>query len=91
MNKQIILKIYGRVQLVLYRDSARRRAKKLKLTGWVKNEQDGTVKVVAEGEEKELKNFISWCYNGPILARVDKIDIQWREAAGEFNKFEIKY
>lgn len=91
MNKQVILKIYGRVQLVLYRDSTRRRAKKLKLTGWVKNEPDGTVKVIAEGEEKELKELISWCYNGPILARVDKIDIQWREATEEFNKFEIKY
>lgn len=89
--KRIILKIYGRVQLVLYRDSSRRKARKLGLTGWVKNESDGTVLLVAEGPEKELKELIQWCYNGPILARVDKIDIQWGEATGEFKKFEIKY
>ena len=77
--------------MVLYRDSARRKAKKLKLTGWVKNEPDGTVKVVAEGEEKGLKELIAWCYNGPILARVEKIEVQWGEATGELSGFEIRY
>lgn len=91
MNKRIILKIHGRVQMVMYRDSALRRAKKLKLTGWVKNEPDKTVLIIAEGAEKELKEFIIWCYNGPILAKVSKIDAEWKEATGEFNSFEIIY
>ena len=77
--------------MVLFRDSTRRQAKKLNLTGWVKNELDGTVKVTAEGEEKNLKQFIDWCYNGPMLARVDKIDINWQKAAGQFENFKIKY
>lgn len=91
MNKQIILKIYGRVQMVMYRDSARRHAKKLDLVGWVMNKSDGTVKLIAEGEEKNLKQFIDWCYNGPMLAKVDKIDISWQEATGQFKEFNIKY
>jgi acylphosphatase len=91
MKKQVILKIYGRVQMVLYRDSARRRARKLGLVGWVMNEPDGTVKVVAEGEEEKLKEFIKWCYNGSMLARVEKVEVEWAEATGEFKKFEIKY
>ena len=91
MNKKIILKIYGRVQLVMYRDSARRQARKLNLVGWVMNKSDGTVELIAEGEEENLKQFIDWCYNGPILARVDKIDISWQEATGQFKKFNIKY
>jgi len=91
MNKQIILKIYGRVQMVLYRDSARRKAKKLGLTGWVMNESDGTVKLVAEGEERGLKQLVDWCYNGPILAKINKIDIDWQEATGQFKEFKIKY
>jgi acylphosphatase len=91
MKKQVILKIYGRVQMVLYRDSARRRAQKLGLVGWAMNESDGTVKVVVEGEEEKLKKFIKWCYNGPMLARVDKIDINWQEATSQFENFEIKY
>ncbi|NQV00657.1 MAG: acylphosphatase [Parcubacteria group bacterium] len=91
MNKQATLKIYGRVQKVFFRDSTRRKAKKLDLTGWVMNELDGTVKIVAEGKEKDLKQFIDWCYNGSMLAKVDKIDIDWEEATGQFENFKIKY
>jgi len=91
MNKRIILRIYGRVQMVLYRDSARRQARKLNLVGWVMNQSDGAVQIVAEGEEKQLEKLIDWCYNGPILAKVKKIDIDWQEATGQFDKFEIKY
>jgi len=77
--------------MVLYRDSTRRRAKKLGLVGWVRNESDGTVLVMAEGSEDRLKELIKWCYTGPIMAKVDKIDIKWRRATGQFNKFEIIY
>ena len=91
MAKRVILKIHGRVQGIFFRDSTRRRARKLGLTGWVSNESDGTVKIMAQGEEEKLKELIKWCYNGPMLARVDKIDIEWQEATGQFEKFEIKY
>lgn len=91
MIKRVILTIQGRVQGVFFRDSARRRAKKLGLTGWVSNQDDGTVKVVAEGKQEDLEKLIKWCYNGSKLARVDKVDIQWQEATGQFNNFEIKY
>ena len=91
MKKQVILKIYGRVQMVLFRDSTRRQAKKLGLVGWIMNEPDNTVKAVAEGEEEQLKELIKWCYNGPMLARVEKIDIDWQEVTGQFKKFEIRY
>jgi acylphosphatase len=91
MKKQVILKIHGRVQGVFFRDSSRRKARKLKLVGWVMNEDDGTVKVLAEGKEENLKELIDWCYNGPMLARVDNIDIEWQKATGQFNKFDIKY
>lgn len=91
MTKRVILIIHGRVQGVFFRDTTRRKARKLGLTGWVANQDDGTVKVVAEGEEEKLKDFIKWCYNGPIIARVDRVDIEWQEASGEFEGFEIRY
>jgi len=91
MKKQVILKIYGRVQMVMFRDSTRQKAKKLGLVGWVINKPDGTVKVVAEGEEKDLKQLIDWCYNGPMLAKVIKVDIEWKESTDQFNRFNIKY
>lgn len=90
-KKRIILKIYGRVQGVFFRDSARRKARQLGLTGWISNESDGTVKLVAEGKVRKLEELIKRCYNGNRLARVDKIDIQWQEATGQFEGFEIKY
>ncbi len=91
MTKKVILIIHGRVQGIFFRDSTRRRARKLGLTGWVSNESNRTVKVTAQGEEEKLKELIKWCYNGPILAQVDKIDIEWQEATGQFSNFEIKY
>lgn len=91
MKKRVNLKIYGRVQGVFYRDSARRKARKLNITGWIRNESDGTVTAMAEGEEQDLKKFIEWCYNGPILAKVEKIESAWERANGEFNKFNIEY
>jgi len=91
MVKQVILKIHGRVQMVLYRDSTQRKAKSLGLVGWVRNESDGTVKIIAEGEEEGLEKLIDWCYNGSILAKVDKVDINWQEPTGQFNRFKIEY
>lgn len=91
MNKRVLLKIHGRVQMVLYRDSARRTAEKLGLTGWVRNEPGGTVAVAAEGPEEKLNKFIAWCRRGPLLARVSRVDVQWEEAAGQFKKFDIQY
>jgi acylphosphatase len=91
MNKRVVLKIYGRVQNVFFRDSARRQAKKLGLTGYVRNQEDGSVMITAEGEKEKLKKLIDWCYNGPILANVEKIDINWQKAIGQFKKFEIRY
>jgi acylphosphatase len=90
MQKQIILKIYGKVQGVFFRDSSQRKAKELNLFGWVKNESDGTVQILAEGEEKDLKELIEWCKNGPNHAKVDKVDIEWLNFANQFNDFLIK-
>ena len=91
MLKQVKIKVYGQVQMVMFRDATRRQAKKLNLTGWVKNESDETVQIFAKGEEGGLKELVKWCYNGPVLARVDKIDVEWEEATGRFDKFEIRY
>lgn len=49
MKKRIVLKIYGRVQGVFFRDSTKRKAEELDLLGWVRNEAGGAVQIVAEG------------------------------------------
>lgn len=88
-QKRIHLVIRGRVQGVYFRQSSVREARRLGLTGWVKNRPDGAVEVVAEGEEDQVKDFLGWAQHGPSTARVDKVDTRWRSYTGEFAAFEI--
>ena len=88
-QKRIHLVIRGRVTGVYFRASAVREAKRLGLTGWVKNRADGAVESVAEGEEDQVKDFLAWAQHGPSTARVDKIDTRWRSYTGEFASFTI--
>ena len=57
MNKRLHLIIHGKVQGVLFRDNTRKEAQSLGLTGWVKNNPDGTVEAMIEGEEDKLKDL----------------------------------
>lgn len=87
--KRIIITVYGRVQGVFFRHTALIRAEELGLTGWTRNEADGSVSILAEGEEEALKTFLEWCRKGPPLAIVDNADAKWQEATGQFRGFEI--
>lgn len=91
MKKRLISLVSGRVQLVMYRDFAARSAKKLGLTGTVQNQSDGRVRVVAEGEEAKLREFLERLYQGPLLAHVTHIDSAWLEPTGEYADFSILY
>ena len=88
-QKRIQLVVRGRVQGVYFRASAQREARQLGLTGWAKNRKDGAVELVAEGEEDQVKDFLSWAQQGPSTARVDKVETRWRSYTGEFPDFRI--
>ena len=90
IEKRAVIKVSGLVQGVFFRYNTKKMAEKLGLNGFVKNEPDGSVCIVAEGKENNLKNLIKWCYNGSRLAVVEKVDISWEEAREEFTKFEIR-
>lgn len=83
--------VFGDVQAVGYRFTAIEIARDLGLTGWVKNNSDGSVEIVAEGEEEKLKDLISWTRKGPPFAKVDKVQFDWEEATGEFSSFDVRY
>lgn len=74
-----------------YRSWALRRARRLGLAGFVRNEEDGSVLIVAEGEEEAIKSLAEECRRGPPLARVERVTISWGEYRGEFEDFEIDY
>lgn len=86
------LKIYGQVQGIFFRVSTLERAKELGLVGWVKNANDGTVEITAEGEEDKLNELKKWCVAGPELAKVERVEDKWMEIEKvEFSDFKITY
>lgn len=90
--KRLTLKILGDVQGVTFRWSAREKAQELGVVGWIKNEPDGSVTVVAEGEEVKLKTFLNWCKTGPRWARVDKMEEKWEEINDlSFDGFDVEF
>lgn len=91
MKKQLKAIITGRVQLVMYRDFAQRKARKLGLVGTVQNLKDGSVEVVVEGDENVLNEYIKYLNKGSILSKVKNIRISWAEAKGNFSDFLIVY
>ena len=91
MKKRVAVLVSGIVQGVFYRDYINKKAKKLGITGFIKNEADGRVLAVAEGEEEKLKEFVRWVKRGPLLAQVEKIEVKWGKARGEFTDFETRY
>ena len=82
-QKRIHLVVRGRVQGVYFRATAQREARQHGLSGWVKNRGDGSVEIVAEGEEDDVKDFLNWAHAGPSTARVDAVDVRWRSYTGE--------
>lgn len=88
---EIYLTIYGSVHGVSFRWYAREEAQKLGLVGWVKNNPDGTVSALAQGEKAGLEKLKEWCQSGPRWARVERVDEQWREIdVKSFDTFKIK-
>lgn len=87
---RLSLRIRGRVQGVGYRAATRKQARALGLRGWVRNEQDGTVSVVAEGPRDKLRALRQFCDEGPPFARVDQVEAIWDDATGEFPGFDLR-
>ncbi len=87
---RIHLLIYGNVQGVFYRASTQEQARRLGLTGWVRNCPEGFVELIAEGEKNLIDELIRWCKHGPPRAQVSRVEIQPETFRGEFIDFLIK-
>jgi acylphosphatase len=74
---------------VFFRASTQREARRLGLTGWVKNRGDGADEMLAEGEEAQLRQLCMWAEKGPTAARVEDVQVRWRSYGGEFPDFRI--
>ncbi|MEO5995071.1 MAG: acylphosphatase [Chitinophagaceae bacterium] len=80
--------IQGKVQGVFYRVSARKTARQIGITGWVKNTPERHVEILASGTIEQLQNFVEWCKKGPSDARVEKVNTE-DAAEQHFDEFKI--
>ncbi len=80
----------GRVQGVFFRATAQEIARRHDVTGWVRNERDGSVRCVVEGEADELDRFVD-AIELAKRANIDSTDITRLDATGEFDGFSVRY
>ena len=83
--------VHGDVQGVGFRYFVQRKAQQLGLTGWVRNNDDGTVELVAEGGREQLEQLKRALQEGPRMARVSRVETQWSNGAGNLRGFELAW
>lgn len=83
--------IAGYVQGVGYRFFAVRKAREFDVKGWVRNCDDGTVEVVAEGESGMVQEFVRVLRTGPSAADVRSVKVTPQPYRGEFKEFTVTY
>lgn len=81
--------VYGQVQGVFFRRSAKEEADKFGLTGWIRNEPDGSVRALVVGPKDKLEEFVKWCKKGPPLAKVNGVEVDWSDSEEDFDSFDI--
>ncbi len=82
MRKRLTIRVFGRVQGVFFRASARDEARGLGVVGFARNEPDGSVSLEAEGEESAVERFVIWCHEGPEGAQVERVAVAEGEPKG---------
>jgi len=91
MNVGVSFRVTGRVQGVAFRAFVQSTARQMGLMGWVRNNADGSVSGLAEGEQGLLIEFIKQVKIGNRWSTVKGIDVEHNLYTGEFESFEIRY
>ena len=74
--------VHGHVQGVFFRDTVRQRARQRGISGWVRNNRDGTVEAVFEGDADAVERLVAFAHEGPRGARVDRVELFEEEPEG---------
>jgi len=82
--------VHGRVHGVGFRYFVVTRAMRLGLAGFVSNEQDGSVRVVAEGPKVDLEDLLEALYEGPASALVEQVNVSWLPYFGQWGTFSVE-
>jgi len=90
-DRAALVKFHGTVQGVYFRMHTEIEAKRLGLTGWVRNMPDGHVEALFEGDETSIKEAITYCRTSIPRADVVLFNVEWREPSGGFSGFETTH
>jgi len=84
--------ITGKVQGVFFRMETKRTADQYKVSGWVKNNMDGSVEAVFEGDKENVESVLRWCSEeGPPLSSVTDVAVNWKAYSGKYSGFSITH
>jgi acylphosphatase len=83
--------VSGKVQGVFFRAETKKTAARHDVLGWVKNNSDGTVEAIFEGDEDDVQAVIEWCRQGPPHSRVKDVTVVYEDYSGKFKAFDITY
>jgi acylphosphatase len=89
--KRVKVIITGDVQGKFFRAAIQEKALMLDINGYVKNNDDGSVTAVLEGDEADIDEMVEFCKEGPRGASVDDVDVIDQDFKGDFDDFEIRY
>ncbi len=89
--KRIIIEVYGRVQGFFFRYTTRKVARKLGLTGIVKNMPNGSVYIEAEGTEDKLLELLEFANKGPSNAKVEEVKYEFKETENKYKGFDYDF
>ena len=89
-HKRVRAIIRGYVQGVGYRASCARQAQALGLTGWVRNDWDGSVEALFEGPVEAVDRMIAWCWRGPAMAEVTEVEVTEEPPGPPETSFRVK-
>ncbi len=88
---RVVVRVYGIVQGVGFRGFVYRIARSLGLKGFVKNLEDGSLLIVAEGRRDAVEKLLEHVRRGPPAAVVERVDVEYSEPRGEFDSFRIVF
>jgi acylphosphatase len=90
MAERLHAVVEGYVQGVGFRAFVIEQARKIGVTGWVRNRWDTSVEVCAEGERSALERLLAALQRGPSAAYVREVHVDWQTASGEFKDFRVR-